>query len=226
MHISVIIPALNEAAYISPTLHSVTHQPDPWDITVVDGGSTDATVDRAKPFARVLHAPPGRARQMNTGAQGASGDVLLFLHADTLLPTDAFAQIRAALQRSNVEAGAFRLRFDRSSPVLRFYSLCTRLPLPGICFGDRGLFVNRHVFEAVGGFPELPLFEDVELVRALHRRGRFRFLPSYVTTAARRFEENGPLRQQVRNAYLWASYMLGADPHRLAHLYSYPVSTP
>ena len=209
MRISVIIPAL------------VTSQPEPWSITVVDGGSTDETRERVAPFAQVLRAPRGRARQMNTGALEATGDVLLFLHADTLLPADAFTHIRATLRNPEVEAGTFRLRFDRSTPLLRFYSLCTRLPLPSICFGDRGLFVRRHVFKALGGFPDVPIFEDLEMVRLLQRRGGFRFLPAYVTTAARRFDEYGVLRQQLRNLYLWVNYQAGVDPHRLNHLYSY-----
>ena len=93
--------------------------------------------------------------------------------------------------------------------------------MPSICFGDRGLFVRRAVFEALGGFPDVPIFEDLEMVRLLHQRGGFRFLPQALTTAARRFETVGPLRQQLLNTYLWTRYQLGANPERIAHLYSY-----
>ena len=224
MKVSVIIPALNEAAYIEATLASVEAQAGPREVIVVDGGSTDATPTLAARHATVHRSPPSRAGQMNHGAARASGEVLLFLHADTQLPPGTLDHIRACLRPADAEAGTFRLRFDRETPLLRFYSFCTRLPLPRLCFGDRGLFVRRRVFEALGGYPEVPLFEDLELVRYLHRRGGFRFLPQAVTTAARRFHDAGPLRQQLRNAYLWGHYLLGTDPRQLAHLYRYPAS--
>ena len=221
MKISVVIPALNEAARIERTLAAVAGQPEPWEVIVVDGGSTDETAARAAASATVLTSPPGRARQMNRGWKATDGEVLLFLHADTVLPEDAFGLIRAALADASVEAGAFRLRFDVDTPLLRFYSFCTRFHAPRICFGDRGLFVRRAVFEALGGFPEVSIFEDLEMVRLLYQRGGFRFLSQAVTTAARRFETVGPLRQQLLNSYLWTRYQLGTDPERIAHLYSY-----
>lgn len=226
MKISVVIPALNEASCIERTLEAVVTQPVPWEVIVVDGASTDDTRARASAYATVFTAPPGRAGQMNRGAQAADGDALLFLHADTLLPPDAFELIRATLADASVEAGAFRLRFDRNTPLLRFYSFCTRLPLPRLCFGDRGLFVRRAVFEALDGFPDVPIFEDLEMVRLLHERGGFRFLSQIVTTAARRFNAFGPLRQQALNAYLWTRYQCGVAPDRLAPLYSYDQQEP
>ena len=221
MKITVVIPSLNEANRIEQTLTSVVTQPKPMEVIVVDGGSTDETVEKAQVYATVMSSPPGRARQMNHGAQAATGDVLLFLHADTVLPPDAFSQIRAALTTEACEGGAFRLLFDINTPLLRFYSYCTRFHLPRICFGDRTLFVRRSVFETLGGFPEVRLFEDLEMVRLLYQRGGFCFLQQAVTTAARRFEEVGPLRQQLLNIYLWTRYQLGTSPERLAHLYYY-----
>lgn len=219
--ISVVIPTLNEARRIEATLEAVAAQAGPAEVLVADGGSTDETAARAEGRARVLTAPPGRAVQMNAGAAQARGDVLLFLHADTLLPPDGLEAIRRALADPHVQAGTFRLRFDRETPLLRFYSLCTRLPFPHFCFGDRGLFVRRAAFEAVGGFPPLPIFEDLEMVRRLVRRGGFRYLEPAVITAARRYEAHGPLRQQLRNAGLWLRYLAGTDPRRLAPLYTY-----
>lgn len=221
MKISVVIPALNEAARIERTLHAVTSQPGPCEIFVVDGGSQDATKTLAARHAHVLSSAPGRARQMNAGAALATGEVVLFLHADTLLPPDAFAVIRSTLADPAAEGGAFRLAFDTQSLLLRFYSFCTRFAFPRICFGDRAHFVRRRVFEEIGGFPEVPIFEDLELVQILHRRGGFRFLPQAVTTAARRFEQYGPFRQQLRNTYLWLRYQTGTSPEKLAHLYPY-----
>lgn len=223
--ISVIIPTLNEAVRLPATLAAVQAQAGPLETVVADGGSDDATVDVASGRARVVQSPPGRGRQMNAGAAAARGDVLLFLHADTLLPPGALAAVRAVLADPAAEAGTFRLRFDRRSPLLRCYGACTWLPLPHLCFGDRGLFVRRTVFDAVGGYPEWPMFEDLELAARLHRRGGFHFLRSAVTTAARRFEAQGLVRQQLRNAYLWTHYQFGTDPRRLAHLYAYTDAT-
>jgi len=221
MDISVVIPALNEAAQLPRTLQSVVAQDGPGEIIVVDGGSTDETRAVASGTAHLIEAPRGRARQMNAGARAASGDALLFLHADTRLPRNAFALIRRALQAPTTEAGAFRLAFDRSSPLLDFYAWCTHWPLPHICFGDRGLFVTRAAFEAVGGFPDQPMFEDLDIVRALYDRGTFRFLDAAVTTSARRFSAMGAARQQLLNAFLWTRYMAGADPNVLARYYRY-----
>jgi hypothetical protein len=158
---------------------------------------------------------------MNHGAAIATGDVLWFLHADTLPPSRALTHIRATLRAPDVESGIFRLSFDRDAPLLRLYSWCTRWPWIRIAFGDRGLFTTRAAFDAVGGFPPWPIFEDLELADRLYRRGTFRFLPQAVTTSARRFRSHGMLRQQLRNLYLWTHYVLGTDPERVAHLYSY-----
>lgn len=219
--LSVIIPALNEARGISDTLESVASQDEDHEILVVDGGSTDGTAHVARRYARVLDAPTGRARQMNAGADAARGDVLLFLHADTILPAGALRRVRTALGDPSVSGGAFRLRFDRDTPLLRFYSFCTRFPVPALCFGDRALFVRRRAFDEVGGYPDVPLFEDLELVRQIDEHGRFAFLEQTVTTSARRFRAVGPLRQQLKNTFLWLHYLAGTDPHRLSGRYPY-----
>jgi rSAM/selenodomain-associated transferase 2 len=218
---SVIIPALNEAAGIVEILQAIPADPEIVEVIVVDGGSADATRDLAAPYARVLQSARGRGIQMNAGASEASGSVLVFLHADTKLPDSAFSIMSSVLEETAAESGTFRLAFDTQTPLLRFYSFCTRFRLPQICFGDRVLFVRRRVFEEVGGFPEVPVFEDLEMVRMLHRRGGFRFLPQFATTAARRFIRHGPLRQQLRNLYIWAHFILRLDPHKVAGLYEY-----
>ncbi|HET6569641.1 MAG TPA: TIGR04283 family arsenosugar biosynthesis glycosyltransferase [Rhodothermales bacterium] len=224
MLISVVIPTLNEEEHVARTIASVRAQEGPFEIVVADGGSTDQTCRIASQTARVVTGSRGRAAQMNAGASAASGDVLLFLHADTLLPPGGLRAIREALTAPRTESGAFRLCFDTDTSLLRFYSWCTRLPLRHICFGDRGLFVRRDVFDQIGGFPDIPMFEDLEIVRLLSARGGFRFLPLSVTTSARRFSDQGILRQQLRNTYLWTHYIIGTDPSRLTHLYRYGPS--
>lgn len=221
--VSIVIPTLNEEGGVGDTVRHLRHQPSPVELLVVDGGSTDATREEARAAgASVLRAPAGRGTQLNRGAEAAEGNLLLFLHADTTLPPDGLIRVRRALGDSPAVAGTFRLQFDAASPLLRFYAWCTRCPWIRLCFGDRGLFTTRSAFEAVGGYPEWPLFEDLELAARLQDHGRFRFLDAAVTTSARRFRRNGVLRQQLQNLYLWTHYVAGADPERVAHHYRYP----
>lgn len=219
--ISVIIPTLDEAAFVEAAIESVECQQEPFEIVVVDGGSVDGTCGIAARRARVITSKRGRAHQMNAGAAAAGGDILLFLHADTRLPPEAFASIRRAFRDRGCLGGTFRLRFDHETPLLRFYGFCTRFRSPLLCFGDRGMFVRREIFRSIGGFPPVPLFEDLELARAITRRGGFAFLDDAVITSARRFHLAGPLRQQLRNVFLWTSYLAGTDPRLLDHLYPY-----
>ena len=184
-----------------------------------DGGSTDATVEIPSRRATVLHGPRGRAVQMNTGAQAATGEVLLFLHGDTVLHPDALPAVRRALADWRVVGGTFTLRFDRRHPLLRLYTLCTRLPLAAFRFGDQGIFVRRGVFERLGGFRELPLLEDVDFLGRLRRAGRLAVVPRPVTTSARRFLACGIVRQQLLNGAILAAHALGASPERLARGY-------
>lgn len=220
MRLSVVIPALDEAAAVAEAVASAwaagAHE-----VLVVDGGSSDGTPEVARAAgAALVAAPRGRAVQMNAGAGAASGDVLLFLHADTTLPQDAAARIAEACA-SGAESGCFRLRFRPSTPLLRLYAAATALPIPWLVYGDRGLWGTRAAFDAVGGVPALPVFEDVAFVQALCRRGTFRFVPAAVTTSARRFVRDGPLRRQLHNAWLTAQYWLGVPPERLARAYRY-----
>jgi rSAM/selenodomain-associated transferase 2 len=219
--VSIIIPTLNEASILPTTLEVLQQQPEPFETLVVDGGSTDATTARARAAgATVIDAPRGRGPQMNCGAEHARADLLLFLHADTQLPPNGLSLVREALT-APADAGIFRLSFDQDSLLLRFYAWCTGWNWIRLCFGDRGLFATREAFEAVGGFPNWPLFEDLELAARLDDFGTFRFLNAAVTTSARRFQQHGLLRQQLRNLYLWCHYVANTDPDRLAHLYRY-----
>ncbi len=224
MSVSVVIPALNEAHVLASTLSSVKkHAPD-CEVIVVDGGSTDDTRLIASDAATVISSVRGRAAQMNAGAAASTGSTLLFLHADTRLPVGAVKSIEHHIE-AGYAAGTFRLAFSGTpTSFLKLYAACTRLPVLGICFGDRGLYVTRAVFDAAGGFPEQPIFEDLEMVRRLARRTRFAFLPERVATSPRRFDRHGPVRQQLLNLRLWLGYHWGTDPQRLAALYDYSGS--
>ena len=191
MRLSIVVPALNEAAGIEATLASA--QParhDGAELIVVDGGSRDGTPRIAAPLAdHVLEAPRGRANQMNAGALAASGDALLFLHADTLLPPDAHGLVAAALG-SGRSWGRFDVAIAGAAPMLAVVAMLmnARSRWSGIATGDQAMFATREAFEAAGRFPEIPLMEDVALSRALLERSRPACLSSRVVTSGRRWE--------------------------------------
>ena len=189
----------------------------------MDGGSDDATTQVAARFSRVrlLTSPRGRARQMNAGAHASRGDVLLFLHADTWLPDGALGAVTTALEDSRVVGGRFDIRFDSPRAVFRMiaFFMNLRSRMSGISTGDQAIFVRRQVFEAMGGYPDMPLMEDVEFSRRLKRRGRLAALPCRVTTSSRKWEREGALRTM---ALMWALrflYMAGVPPARLHRWY-------
>jgi rSAM/selenodomain-associated transferase 2 len=221
--LSIVIPALDEAANLARVLPTLVAREPAAEVLVVDGGSADdsrAAVARV-PSVRWLSGPRGRARQMNAGARAARGDVLLFLHADTVLPDGAGAAILAALTDPDVAGGRFDVRLDSRRPLLALvgWLMNRRSRLTGICTGDQGIFVRRTVFEALGGYPDIPLMEDVELSRRLKRRGRLVALPLRVVTSARKWEREGVVRTIVLMWGLRLLYALGVSPARLHRCY-------
>jgi rSAM/selenodomain-associated transferase 2 len=219
MRISVIIPALNEAKNILPCLHSVKNQPGEFELLVIDGGSVDGTVEVARHQARVIRSEQGRAVQMNSGARQSTGEVLLFLHADSYLPSGAFLLLGQVLADPRIVGGTFRLRFNRQAFLLRVIAFFTRFKFRYFHYGDQGIFVRRSVFEALDGFAEIPLMEDVDFLRRLRRAGGVALLKQPVTTSARRFVEHGVIRQQLMNIILLTFYLLGARPEKLKKWY-------
>lgn len=221
--ISIVIPALNEAAGIAETLRPL--QPlraRGHEVIVVDGGSTDATVEIARSLAdRVIASQPGRAHQQSAGVEAAGGDVLLFLHADTLLPPDADRVVIDGLMRSGRGWGRFDVRLSGRRPALRMVErmMNLRSRATGIATGDQAIFVGRDWFRRAGGFPRIPLMEDVALSTALRRLGPPLCLRERVVTSSRRWEERGVLRTILLMWRLRAEYALGADPARLARRY-------
>lgn len=221
--ISIIIPALNEAEGIGDTLAALAplrargHQ-----VVVADGGSTDATAALARPLAdAVVHAPRGRAAQQNAGAAAADGDVLLFLHADTRLPADADRLILAGLAAGGAGWGRFDVRLSGRAPMLRVVErmISLRSRATGIATGDQAIFIRRDWWARAGGFPPIPLMEDVALSTTLRRMGRPLCLRAAVTTSSRRWEQRGIWRTILLMWRLRAEYALGADPERLAARY-------
>jgi len=219
MKISVVIPALNEAEQIVSCLDSIKTQHGEFEVIVVDGGSIDGTVDLAGAQARVIRSEKGRGVQMNSGARHCTGEVLLFLHADTRLPPEGLLFLERALADPRIVGGTFRLRFDDRTFLLRLIAFFTRFKCRYFHYGDQGIFVRRSVFEHLKGFAEIPLMEDVDFLRRLSKRGRLALLRQSVTTSGRRFMEHGIVRQQLLNSILVICYLLGAKPHSLIKWY-------
>ena len=224
MTISVIIPTLNEASTIAQTLEHLRTLPRngiTLEVFVVDGGSQDGTQTLVGDHARVLISTPGRARQMNAGAQEATGDVLLFLHADTLLPETGLRDIRDALSDPDIVGGRFDARTDCDSGLLwvvcRLVSLRSRLTR--IATGDQAIFVRRETFRSMGGYADIPLMEDVELSCRLKTQGSIATLRSCVTTSARRWKTDGILYTIFLMWTFRFLFFLGVNPYRLKKLY-------
>ena len=190
---------------------------------MVDGGSEDGTPHAAHPLSdRVLVAPRGRARQMNAGAEAARGRVLLFLHADTRLPATAEADVEGCMADPACVGGRFDIRLDSSRPLLRIVGrmISLRSRLTRVATGDQAIFVRRTAFERLGGFPEIPIMEDVAFCRELKREGPIACLRSQVVSSARRWEQNGPVRTILLMWTLKLLYLAGVPPARLKRLYS------
>jgi len=217
VRIAVVIPTLHEADRIQDTVRSALAPGV--EVIVADGGSRDGTRERAREAgARVVVSEPGRARQLQAGARAASAQAIVFLHADTHLPRNWQVEVRRALARPGVVAGAFALRFDQPSPALRVVEWGTslRLRLLQLPYGDQALFMTRHALEAVGGVPQVPLMEDIDLVRRLRRQGRLVLLPVAAVTSARRYRAQGVFRTVALHALALLGYALGLDRARVA----------
>jgi rSAM/selenodomain-associated transferase 2 len=224
--ISIVIPVLHEVAPLRQTLGQFARlSPDesPHEIIVVDGDRNGSTIGSIN-MAGIVTAtsPPGRAIQMNRGAALASGEILLFLHADTLLPAGGLSEISAATGDTPTAWGAFDLGIDSNRPIFRLIEAAIRLRtrITRIPYGDQALFLTRPLFESVGGFPEIPIMEDVELARKLHRlKAVMRILPEKVRTSPRRWETEGLAYCTLRNWLLITALYLGVSPDTLSKYY-------
>jgi rSAM/selenodomain-associated transferase 2 len=224
MTLSIIMPVLNEAAGIEAALRALApFRARGVELIVADGGSNDRTADLAAPLAnRIVIAPRGRAAQMNVGAAAATGDVLLFLHADTQLPADADCLVRDGLSTSHRVWGRFDVRIEGNGLLgIVAAMMNARSRLTSIATGDQAIFMTRAAFEAVGGFPQIALMEDVAMSARLKRLGRPLALRARVITSARRWRKHGLLRTVMLMWRLRLAYFLGADPAKLARAYGY-----
>jgi rSAM/selenodomain-associated transferase 2/rSAM/selenodomain-associated transferase 1 len=222
--LSVIIPALNEEAQLGATLLALQRDP-PHEIIVADGGSIDRTVEVARAHdAIVLPTAGGRGRQMNFGAEVATGGVLLFLHADTILPANYLELIRATLARPGLVGGAFQFALEGAFTGRRLIERSTnwRARVRQMPYGDQGLFLRREVFDQVGGFPDQPIMEDYEFVRRLRRLGGIAIADGTATTSGRRWQRLGPWRTTLINSLMVLGYRIGVSPARLAKWYRRP----
>lgn len=225
MCLSIIIPTWNEAEGIGSLLEGL----QAWrrkghELILADGGSLDGTPAAAAGLAdRILEAPRGRALQMNAGADAARGTVLLFLHADTVLPEAADEAVMDGLARTGRHWGRFDVRLSGSGPLFRIIErlMNLRSRVTGICTGDQAIFVRAKTFRTVGGFSEMPLMEDIDLSKRLKAFGGPLCLAGPAETSSRRWEENGPLRTVLIMWLLRLAYFLGAPPEGLARIYAH-----
>ncbi len=223
--LTVIVPVLDESARVASLCSHLNFLPCP--VIVVDGGSTDRTYSdlctMAAANVRVVQTETGRARQMNFGASLAETTCLLFLHADTMLPSDGINLATDALARMSSEWGRFDVTFDENSPAMNTIArfMNHRSILTGICTGDQAIFTTARVFEAAGGYPEIPLMEDIELSKRLRRTGWPIRIRAPVVTASRRWRKNGVFRTVGTMWWLRILYWTGVSPGELAERYGH-----
>lgn len=227
--ISVVVPVLNEEETLPRFLAHLDQFPMA-ELILIDGGSHDQTALILRDWANsgngmypriICSGPPSRAEQMNEGAKQATGDILLFLHADSGLPSKGFEAILFALQSSSAHGGAFRLRIDSPLFSLKIISIMANLrsvflKLP---YGDQGYFIRRDTFIKLGGYRGMPLMEDIDFIRRLNQHGRIILLKESVTTSPRRWDQKGVVYTSFRNIVLFILYYLGVSPLRLAKWY-------
>ncbi len=217
LDVSIVVPVLNEAPIIGASLRRLRRDFPHCELIVVDGGSSDGTADRARAWGRVLTSAPGRAVQMNEGARCSRGDVLWFVHADTVIDPRALEQIQEALADPGAIGGGLTLRFDRRTPLLNYLARASTVRARRLhhVFGDQAMFVRREAFERLGGFAPLPLMEDLEFSRRAHRAGRMVVLTATSTAASRRFTAHGTFRMIVFMQYLKMLFLVGVSAERI-----------
>ncbi len=222
MKISILIPTLNEALILEDSLRAISDL-NPHEIIVIDGGSTDSTASVARNFATwTITSTPGRANQMNAGAKIATGDLLLFIHADSKLTQQSFSRMRKAMVLNGPAGGAFSLQIESEKASLKVISLLAtwRAKYLNLVYGDQAIFVRTEIFQKMGGFSPLPICEDLDFFRRLSRQGRVILLKEKTHTSARRWKAEGVLYTTIRNITIGGLFLIGFSPQTLSKWYS------
>ena len=224
MKISVIIPVYHEEGTINPCLDALKQvaRGAALEIILVDGASGAGTLMAAGGGVIKISAPKGRAKQMNTGAKAAVGDVLLFLHADTVLPAGAFGAIEQALADGSAGAGAFRLAIDTKNPLLKFiqFTANLRTKVFRMPYGDQAFFFRKNYFEELGGYRDIPIMEDAEIMKRIRKNGgKIAVIDAPATTSARRWQKEGIIYASLRNKAVGALFRLGVPAEKLSRYY-------
>ena len=218
--ISIIIPVLNEAKILEKTLSQLQSELGHHELIIVDGGSTDGSVPIAEKYGKVVTSERGRAKQLNAGAVAASGDILIFLHADIWLEFGALAAVETALSSGYV-GGGFRQKIDGKNILYRAIEIAGNIrgKYLKVFYGDSGIFLRRADFEKIGGFPEIPILEEMEFSRDLRKLGKTTLVIPHIHISARRWETRGIVRTTVNNWLITFLYFLKFSPEQLAKLY-------
>jgi rSAM/selenodomain-associated transferase 2 len=218
--VSVIIPILNEAKVLDKTLSQLQSELGPHELIIVDGGSTDNSVRIAEKYGKVVISERGRAKQLNTGAAAATGDILLFLHADIWLGPGALAAVESALSSGYI-GGGFRQKIDGKSPLYRMIEIAGNIrgKYLKVFYGDSGIFLARADFEKTGGFPDIPILEEMEFSKGLRKLGKTTLVTPCIHLSARRWETRGIVRTTLNNWLITLLYFLKFSPVQLAKLY-------
>lgn len=219
--ISIVIPTLNEADSIAATLDALESLGEDIEIIIVDGGSDDATVSIAEKYpVKILRSERGRGRQLQIGGDAAAGEILWFVHADTIVSPNAIFEMKRALQNKHFVGGNFTIRFDGNRFAAKFLTwLYPKLNLFNLIYGDSAIFVRREVYEKIGGFKLFPIFEDLDFVERLKKAGGIVTLPVVVVTSSRRFENQSFSLTFLRWTILQMLYWLGIKPETLMKIY-------
>ena len=218
--ISIIIPVLNEAKILEETLSQLQSELGSHELIIVDGGSTDDSVHIAEKYGKVLRSARGRAKQVNAGAAVATGDIFIFLHADIWLEKGALAAVETALSSGYI-GGGFRQKIDGESILYRVVEIAgdIRGKYLKVFYGDSGIFLSRVSFEKIGGFPEIPILEEIEFSKSLRRLGKTTLVTPHIHISARRWEKKGIVRTTVNNWLITLLYFLKFSSVQLAKLY-------
>ena len=218
--ISVIIPILNEARILEKTLSQLQSELGAHELIVVDGGSIDGSVHIAEKYGKVIASEPGRAKQLNAGAAAATGNILIFLHADIWLETGALASVATALSLG-YSGGGFQQKIDGGHFLYRAIEIAGNMrgKYLKLFYGDSGIFLRRADFEKIGGFPEIPILEEMEFSKKLRRLGKTTLVTPHIHISARRWETKGIVRTTLKNWLITLLYFLKFSPVQLAKLY-------